>query len=61
MTSTTAILMNIAFAVALVGTWAWLMTSARHLRKEHAELEQVEAHVLDLEARSTPQRATIAA
>ena len=61
MTSTTAILMNIAFAVALVGTWAWLMTSARHQRKEHAELEQVEAHVLDLEARSTPQRATIAA
>jgi len=47
MTATIAIFMNIAFAAALVGAWAWHMAAARHLREERAE----EAHVLDLAGR----------
>jgi hypothetical protein len=58
MTATTAVLMNIAFAAALVGAWAWLMTSARHLRAEQAEIEQIESHVLDLDARRRSQERT---
>ena len=61
MSATIAILMNIAFAAALVGAWAWHMAAARHLRERRAE----EAHVLDLTGRRSTanyeQRAAVAA
>ena len=50
MTSTIAILMNVAFAAVLVSVWALVMAGARHLREERAQ-----EHVLPFTSRHDVQ------